>query len=138
VELRNQIDYLRQRCVGVDTTRIAAGAAAGGPPPTPSSRRPAPGAQPESRAADRAVASPAPAWSVQIGAFRRQADAERLRSGLASRGYDARVYGPAPGAAATAWRVRIGRYATRADAAAALERLRRRDIDGFVVEAERR
>ena len=124
VELRNQIDYLRQRCVGVDTAgaRAVAGAARQ-PNPAPATTAP-PAAGAPRRAAQ---------YSVQVAALRSPGEAEQMRERLAARGYDARVF-----ASGSYWRVRVGRYDTRDAAAAALTRMRASGLTGFVVEAEPR
>ncbi|MDQ3696900.1 MAG: SPOR domain-containing protein, partial [Gemmatimonadota bacterium] len=154
-EVRNQIDYLRQRCIGGGGAigAVAEGglavpgarAPAGGPPPISESMRP-PANPPHPSAAPRTMTPrPAPAaaggtavagargYSVQVGAFRARADAEQERSRLAARGFQTRVF-----AGGGFYRVRIGRYATRADATAAVERMKTSELTGFVVEDERR
>lgn len=68
VELHNQIDYLAQRCVGVDTSVAVAGER---------------GKQVQE-------------LTTQIAAFATRDAADRLRDSLRSRGYDARVAGDAP------------------------------------------
>ena len=145
VELQNQIDFHAQRCLGVDTSGIAASdassvAQAPQPTPTPPPRttpRTAPaGARPppaESRTADRPAAGVQ--YTVQIAALNARAPAEELRDKLRARGYAARVVG-----VGQLFRVRIGRYATRAEAAATAAELRQRGIsrDAWVAEAEAR
>ena len=67
-------------------------------------------------------------YSVQVAAYSRKSDAEKLASTLEKRGYDARVDGNvAP------FRVRIGRYATSAEAQAALKEIKSRRMDGFIL-----
>lgn len=67
-------------------------------------------------------------YSVQVAAYTRKSDAEKLASSLENRGYDARVDGTvAP------FRVRIGRYATNAEAQAALREIKSKRMDGFVL-----
>lgn len=67
-------------------------------------------------------------WSVQIAAYNRKAEAEKLAATLVKRGYDARVDGTvAP------FRVRIGRYASSAAAQTALRELKSKGMVGFVL-----
>lgn len=111
VELANQIDYHVAQCAAApeDTMPV------GGESPADSSAAPA-----------------GRAFSIQVAAFTSRGDATALASRLRQRGFDVRVFGDrAP------FRVRIGRYATRADAAAALTRMRRSQVSGIIVEAER-
>jgi cell division protein FtsN len=66
--------------------------------------------------------------SVQVAAYNRRAEADKLASTLIKRGYQARVDGNiAP------FRVRIGRYATTKEAEDALKRIKAKQMDGFVV-----
>lgn len=74
-----------------------------------------------------------PEYSIQVAAFNGRTDAQTLADRLRERGLDVRVAGARP-----PYRVRIGRYASRADALAALADLRRSQLDGIIVEAERR
>ena len=157
VELRNQIAYYKQRCVGVDTsTASRADTAPAAPaeraptapvdktPATPADRAPAKPIEPTPvKKAPEPRASPAPVekrasnsasaarYTIQIAAFGTSAAAERLRDGPVSRGFDARVVG-----AGRYYRVRIGRYATRREALAATKDLKARHIDGLIVEME--
>lgn len=72
-------------------------------------------------------------YSVQVAAYNRRADADKLAASLTKRGYQARVDGDvAP------FRVRIGRYATNKDAEDALKRIKAKQMDGFVVRAPER
>jgi len=72
-------------------------------------------------------------YSVQVAAYTRKAEADKLTSSLKKRGYQARVDGNiAP------FRVRIGRYATQKDAEDALRRIKAKHMDGFVVRAPER
>jgi cell division protein FtsN len=72
-------------------------------------------------------------YSVQVAAYNRRADAEKLVATLKERGYEARVDGEiAP------FRVRIGRYASSNDAEDALKRIKAKRMDGFVVRAPER
>ena len=77
--------------------------------------------------------TPPSGYSVQVGAYTRKPDAEKLAARLIERGYQARVD------ASGGWfRVRIGRYATSKDAEAALGRIKAKQMDGFVVRAPER
>ena len=72
-------------------------------------------------------------YSVQVAAYNRRAEADKLAASLTKRGYQARVDGDvAP------FRVRIGRYATNKDAEDALKRIKAKQMDGFVVRAPER
>ena len=72
-------------------------------------------------------------YSVQVAAYNRRAEADKLAASLTKRGYQARVDGDiAP------YRVRIGRYATNKDAEDALKRIKAKQMDGFVVRAPER
>ena len=72
-------------------------------------------------------------YSVQVAAYSRKAEADKLASSLTKRGYQARVDGDvAP------FRVRIGRYAMTKDAEDALRRIKAKQMDGFVVKAPER
>jgi tetratricopeptide (TPR) repeat protein len=73
------------------------------------------------------------AWSVQVAAYTRKAEADKLASSLTQRGYQARVDGEvAP------FRVRIGRYPTAKDAEEALRKIKANKMTGFVVRAPER
>ena len=73
------------------------------------------------------------AYSVQVAAYTKRADAEKLVSSLVKRGYQARVDGnTAP------FRVRIGRYPSEREAEAALSRIKAKQMEGFVVRAPER
>jgi cell division protein FtsN len=72
-------------------------------------------------------------YSVQVAAYSRKTEADRLAASLTKRGYQARVDGNA-----APFRVRIGRYATTKDAEDALRRIRAKHMDGFVVRAPER
>jgi cell division protein FtsN len=72
-------------------------------------------------------------YSVQVAAYNRKSEADRLASSLTNRGYQARVDGNvAP------FRVRIGRYATTKEAEDALRKIKAKQMDGFVVRAPER
>jgi hypothetical protein len=117
LELTNQINYLRTRCMQVSTGAQGTPAA---PPPSADSVRTA-----------RPPAGSSPGFSVQVAAYNRRSDADALSRRLKARGFDVRVAGSrAP------YRVRIGRYETKADATAALGRIRGYGVRGIVVEAE--
>ncbi|HEX6535779.1 MAG TPA: SPOR domain-containing protein [Gemmatimonadaceae bacterium] len=153
VEMHNQIDYLSQRCVGVDTSAARAAApAAAAPAPAPQhvtrERASAPPhtAAPAAPAAPAAstpapaaahtaahAASSAPGYTVQVAAYSTRKYAEKLRATLAARGYDARVVD-----SGKIFRVRVGRYATRAEADAAAARMRASKMSVYVTEAEPR
>jgi cell division septation protein DedD len=127
VELRNQIDYYGQRCLGVDTAVAAA------PPRT------APSPPQSDTAATDTAAREQPGqelgtgrYTVQVAAYDARPAAEALIERLKARGYTARL-----ATTERPFRVRIGRYDTRADAVAALERLKAKGIEGFVTEMER-
>lgn len=158
VELRNQIDYLNQRCAGVDTTAVAAAPAKGpadkgkAPPAKgktpaesaktaathPAGKAPAPAREParsETRhAAPRSAgAAHAARYTIQVAAYSTRSAAEVLQASLRQRGYDARVVGTTK-----PFRVRVGFYATRAEADAELQRMRARHMSAYVTEAEPR
>jgi cell division protein FtsN len=79
---------------------------------------------------NKPVTSSAPAYSVQVAAYNRKTEADKLAAALEKRGYDARVDGTvAP------YRVRIGRYATSAEAQTALREIKSKNMAGFVVRA---
>ncbi|MCC6318135.1 MAG: SPOR domain-containing protein [Gemmatimonadaceae bacterium] len=122
VELRNQVEYQRNRCMmptspaSPPRDSVAADTTASSSPP-----RPPPSAE------------PAREYSVQVAAFARKRDAEALSSRLKARGFQVRVVGVrAP------YRVRVGRYPTRDEAVAAQGRMKRSRVNGIVVEAEAR
>jgi cell division protein FtsN len=70
---------------------------------------------------------------VQVAAYNKKTEAQKLTSSLVKKGYDARVDGQdAP------FRVRIGRYATAREAEAALSRIKAKHMEGFVVTAPER
>lgn len=75
-----------------------------------------------------AAASGVRTWSVQVAAYTRKTEAEKLVATLGKRGYQARVDGTvAP------FRVRIGRYPTLAEAQTALREIKSKRMDGFVL-----
>lgn len=146
VELRNQIDFIAQRCAG----RVASGALApteqptgaiadAGPQAPPPTTTPAPARDtaPSAPAGPAVTERPAPAatasgaWAVQVAAFSQRSQANALAERLRTRGYQTRVDGTA-----APFRVRVGRYATRAEATAALQRMKAQRMDGFVVQLD--
>jgi cell division septation protein DedD len=72
-------------------------------------------------------------YSVQVAAYSRKTEADKLASSLTKRGYQARVDGNA-----APFRVRIGRYATTKDAEDALRRIKAKHMEGFVQRAPER
>jgi cell division septation protein DedD len=117
VEFRNQVEYLRARCLlPAGSSAASSDSSAAREPPT-STQEIGATAQTE--------------YSVQVAAYTRKRDADATLSRLRSRGFPVRVVGTrAP------YRVRVGRYATREDAEAAQGRMRRAGVTGIVVEAE--
>jgi len=72
-------------------------------------------------------------YSVQVAAYNRRTQADKLATSLKARGYQARVDEDG------AWfRVRIGRYATAKDAEDALKKIKAKGMDGFVARAPER
>ncbi len=129
VEIRNQIDFLALRCPTAAPPAIA------GTEPAPT------GAPPRAEAEQTrptAPAAPPPRetasfWSVQVAAFNTRPQANALAERLRTRGYQARVDGTvAP------FRVRIGQYPGRAAAVAALQEIKGRGMEGFVVQVDAR
>jgi hypothetical protein len=108
VERRNRVEFEAQRCRSVMAR-----------PPAPDTTKPPP--------------ATGPRWSVQVAAYRTQAEGEILARSLRARGYDARVVLLEP-----YYRVRIGAFATRQEAVSLVNRLRQQRIEAIVVEAERR
>jgi cell division protein FtsN len=72
-------------------------------------------------------------YSVQVAAYKRKAEADKLTASLRARGYQARVDGDA-----APFRVRVGHYATTRDAEDALRKIKAKHMDGFVVRAPER
>lgn len=133
-ELRNQIDYHAQRCVGVDTMAAAAAA----PAPAPSRRQPAPAAAPARQTPAPAQRPPSTAagrtgWTVQVAAVATRQAAVEIQERMRARGHDARVV-----QIGNLWRVRVGRFASREQATTLSERMRTQRIDNFVTEGEPR
>jgi DedD protein len=101
------------------------GAAAGEPEAEPEPE-PAP-------ASDSESGSEPGEWIVQVGSFRRQANAEVLRDKLKSGGFDAFVE-TAEAGTGPVYRVRIGPHARRDEAEALVERLKEQgDYQGIVM-----
>jgi len=149
-ELRNQISYLNQRCVGValptsgvtvpataptttpvtttqsDTTLVKSAPALPKPPmklpPSPADGKPTVVVGGISRSGE---------YSVQIAAYNVKSQAEAMATKLKKKGYEARVSGTS-----APFRVRIGHYATEAQASAVMRSLKAKQINGFVVKAE--
>lgn len=163
VELRNQIDFLALRCpapppptlAGAEPPTPSTGGVSGTAPTTPTAPAPMAGGVPaggvpaagetqpgvaEERAPPTAP-PPAPPpretassfWSVQVAAFNTRPQASALAERLRTRGYQARVDG-----SAAPFRVRIGQYPGRAAAVAALQEIKGRGMDGFVVQVDTR
>lgn len=72
-------------------------------------------------------------YSVQVAAYNRKPEADKLASSLTERGYQARVDGNV-----ALFRVRIGRYTTIKEAEDALRKIKAKHMDGFVVRAPER
>jgi cell division protein FtsN len=69
-------------------------------------------------------------YSVQVAAYNRKTQAEKLAASLEKQGYQARVDGTeAP------FRVRIGRYASAKEAEVTLREIKSKRMAGFVVRA---
>ncbi|MBX6330914.1 MAG: SPOR domain-containing protein [Gemmatimonadaceae bacterium] len=131
VELRNQIDYLNQRCVGVDTTAVVQTAANAGDQKatvTTAATKSAPPAPAASRAMGGVTSH---GYTVQVAAYSTRKAAESMRARLLAAGYEARVVGNQK-----PYRVRIGRYATREAAEKAAAAMRAKKMTVFVTEAE--
>ena len=77
-----------------------------------------------------AASSPSGGYSVQVAAYNRKPEADKLVSILSNQGYEARVDG-----SVAPFRVRIGRYTTNREAAIALERIKANYRDAFVARA---
>jgi cell division septation protein DedD len=72
-------------------------------------------------------------YSVQVAAYSRKPEADKLVSSLTKRGYQARVDG-----SVAPFRVRIGRYATNREAEVALGKIKVNFKDAFVARAPER
>ena len=123
VEFRNQVDYLRSRCMApaeeVSPARDSLGVTDSIAVDTANRREPPRISQVE--------------FSVQVAAYTRKRDADAALNRLKARGFAVRVVG-----ARAPFRLRVGRYATRDEAVAAQGRMRRAGVTGMVVEAEPR
>lgn len=97
-------------------------------PSTPAKKAPA---NPVS--ATTASSSGGSGYSVQVAAYNRKPQADKLASTLSTRGYETRVDG-----SVAPFRVRIGRYPTAREAEAALKQIRAKGMAGFVVRAPER
>lgn len=130
MELRNQIDYYAQRCVGVDTTTATAMPAGATAARDSTAARPATAAPAVIRRTP-----PAPAvdrgWTIQVAAYETAGEARRAAGKLSARGFDARVDG-----ATAPYRVRVGHYATRAAATAAAGRMKKSKVAGVAMRAD--
>jgi cell division septation protein DedD len=134
IELRNQIEYHGQRCIGVDTTVAVAGPTTAHQPAPDTVHSVVPRVAQPAAAADSGVRASAGSggYTVQVAAYDTRAAAEGLIERLKARGYTARL-----ASTTRPFRVRIGRYETRAEAAAAQQRLKERGLEGFVTEMEK-
>lgn len=153
VELRNQVDYLAQRCPIVATAVVKAAAPAAVPPAPlppvtdtvvarmdstpasasvkiPAAPATASTAKPGPSKAASASADPQ-RFSVQVAAYRTAQEAQRLVKKYRTNGYDARVAG-----SVAPFRVRIGRFKTRPEAVALAKVLKEKSGAAFVVVAE--
>lgn len=134
-EKRNRVTYMRRPCAQMEAEAPADTAK---PAPAGTTKRPDTTSRTTSRGsaarggrATQAPAATARRWSVQVGAFASQGDADRTAQRLIARGYEARVTGERP------FRVRIGRFSKRADATALIAKLKAEKTSAFLVEAER-
>jgi cell division septation protein DedD len=156
-ELRNQIDYLNQRCASLpvvtaspSTPPATAPTVAPAPPPADTVTKTQPVTPPPAPVVTRP--SPPPAtpketvketpketpsssgervWSVQVAAYNVKSQADAMVAKLKKSGYEARVDGDA-----APFRVRIGKYPTQSQAGAVQRSLKAKKIDGFVVQAD--
>jgi cell division septation protein DedD len=91
------------------------------PEPAPATSRP-PAHLPEARTA----ALPAGAFTVQVAAVQERSEADTIARRLTTKGYDAYVTAPAPGAPRV-FRVRVGRFRDRREAESAAARLEKEE-----------
>jgi DedD protein len=86
------------------------------------------------KTADAAPGAPATsAWTIQVGAYKNQRQAEELRQQLTAAGLEAYVATRPAKEGQARFRVRIGTYRTREEATAAAERVRaQRSLTAFV------
>ncbi len=120
-ELRLQSAELQRRCIGV----VATGTSTSAANPVPASAAPAT----TSPAPTSAASDNTGRYSVQLAAYDTRNDAKDAVQRLTARAIDARIDGEQK-----PFRVRVGYYATRAEATAALSRLKKLGITGFVAE----
>ena len=73
------------------------------------------------------------AYTVQVAAYNKRGDADKLVASLKIKGYDARVDG-----VAAPFRVRIGRYPSEHEAEVALAKIKAKHMEGFVTRAPER
>jgi len=100
------------------------------PPPATVTAATSDPAKPAARAAS---SSRSGSYSVQVAAYPRRAQADKLVSSLTKRGFQARVDEDGK------WfRVRIGRYATSREAEDALRKIKAKHMDGFVARVPER
>lgn len=160
-ELRNQINYLNQRCAGIalntapsPVTAAPVPASPVAPPPETAATETVPAAvdsakaQPERATPAPQVTKPSPqpppvtgpaneapvrerVWSVQVAAYNVKSQADAMVTKLSRNGYEARVDGTS-----APFRVRIGKYSTQGQATAVQRSLKAKKIEGFVVRAE--
>jgi DedD protein len=148
IELRNQIQYQGQRCPAATvaaSSTIPSTSPTSAPVPATASSTPASVVTPPpvvKTTVTDTVAKPAAkpssisrssSYSVQVAAYNRRAQADKLVTNLKARGYPARVDGDA-----APFRVRIGRYATAKEAEDALKKIKAKGMDGFVARAPER
>jgi cell division septation protein DedD len=142
VELRNQIEYQSQRCVGVDTSgaRMAQTTAPSAAPPTRPTTPSRPVSSPPRDTASARVDAPAPAppstgpeYTIQVGAYGNRGTAAGVQTRLREQGLEARIV-----TSGNLHRVRIGRFATRDRAEQDAARVKAAGFSAFVTEAEPR
>lgn len=138
VELRNQLDYYKDRCVGVALDTALADtsgkAVATSPPDSGSVASAPPGAadttpRPTADTTRRAAADTArtdttsanPTYRIQVAAVNTRAAADSIARRTKAAGFESVV-----ASEKGLFKVRVGRYATRAEAQAALPRVRSR------------
>jgi DedD protein len=122
--------------VAVEPAEQLAAAAEGAEAPAPAVVAAAP--TPERRAATASPPKPEPVaagdWTVQLGSFGEEANAQRLAQRAGTFGYKAEVSSYRSGGR-TLYRVRVGPQATRAAAEAAASALRAHGVEASVVAA---
>lgn len=150
VELRNQIQYQGQRCPAAAVAAspmIPSASPTNTPVPVTASSTPTSvvASMPPEKAtviettsvtkpATKASTTPrSSSYSVQVAAYNRRAQADKLVATLTARGYQARVDGDtAP------FRVRIGRYSSAREAEGTLKEIKAKGMEGFVTRAPER